>query len=201
MRDEDDTRLSVLLARLLGEQLDRVLVNPDWDRERDLLIDELEPVLLEIALREARREARKWEARRSDPLFDKVVSWAKSYAFELVTNINVETRKGIAAAIEEFATTPETMGELREKVASLFSPERANRIAVTEVTRAYTEGGRIEADELRETGLQLIDIWRTENDSLVCEDCDHEGEAYGEGWTEYPPVHPNCRCSIERELA
>lgn len=138
---------------------------------------------------------------------DKVLEWATRYTFRLVGEINQATRDGLAEAIEEFAVTPPdvepwTMGDLRERVATIFSPDRAQRIAVTETTRAYAEGGRIAADEVRASGLEIKDIFETENDGLVCEIC---GPLDGQDITQdphlAPPLHPNCRCRVRHEVA
>jgi hypothetical protein len=110
-------------------------------------------------------------------------------------------KERLAAAIREFFARPMTMGELQELVADIFGPDRAEEIAVTEVTRASAMKRKAEADELRAAGFEIIEIWHTCNDSLVCADCQHEGKARGDGWDEYPPVHAGCRCSVAHQIA
>jgi len=200
-RDEDERRLTLLLTRLLADQLDRVLVDPDWAEEDRILFEELQPVLLNVALRQAYREVRKLEAMKQSGVWDKIVAWVRTYTFELVTGINRTSRDMLAEALEQFVTTPETMGELREAVGHIFTPERANRIAVTEVTRAYSEGTKTAVEELKQVGLDMREIWHTDNDELVCEDCAPlNGTQRGEDWEDYPPLHPNCRCSVDVEM-
>lgn len=109
----------------------------------------------------------------------------------------------LAAVIQEFMDRPMTMGELTNAVAKILglAADQANEIAVTELTRAYAMKSKAEADEVRASGFEVLDIWRTTNDELVCELCDHEGKVRGDGWNECPPVHPGCRCSVEHEAA
>lgn len=95
-------------------------------------------------------------------------------------------RERLAALIQEFFARPMTMGDLTNAVAEIFGADRAEEIAVTEVTRACAMKSKAEADDLRSRGFEIIDIWRTCNDSLVCADCQHEVKARGDGWDEYP---------------
>jgi len=104
-------------------------------------------------------------------------------------------------AIRAFFSGGQTMGDLTKAVADIFGPEKAQEIAVTETTRAYSEAGRAAADRLRDEGFEILEIWNTTNDELVCELCDLNGVKRGEGWTDYPPVHPGCRCSVGTEIA
>ena len=85
----------------------------------------------------------------------------------------------------------------------LFGPSRAKSIAVTEVTRAYAEGANIAKEQIeRMSGLQMVHIWNTNNDSLVCEICAPlNRKKQGDGWWEFPPAHPNCRCWTTQEIA
>ena len=58
-RLDDERMLATLVERLLAEQLDRVLENPDWEREEQILYEALFPVLVDLARKEAIRELRK----------------------------------------------------------------------------------------------------------------------------------------------
>lgn len=86
-----------------------------------------------------------------------------------------------------------------------FSPERANRIAITETTRAITAGemGAITAltslSLLR--GQTLEPIWHTAEDDLVCRACRPLNKTTRETWSVEapagPPLHPHCRCYLD----
>ena len=198
----DEERLAALMADLLGAQLKRVLAGPvDWEEEDKILAEAVWPMLNASAQKEARKVMR---LRAGYGLFERVEEWARSYAYELIGGINEHTRVRLAAALQIFISTPEPREDLIGRVAGIFGPERAEVIAVTETTRAYAQGGRMAADELRAAGFEILDIWRTANDELSrdCELCGPlEGKVRGDGWTEDPPAHPNCRCGVAHEIA
>jgi hypothetical protein len=204
-RASDENMLAALVARLLGEQLDRVIVNPDWPAEDKILAEALWPVILDIAKRAARRELmifhKERALRTAGGIWDRILEWVMEYTFdEFVPALNENTRQMLSRAIQEYVSNPQSIGDLRDALAPIFGADRAMVIAVTETTRAYAQGGAKAADELRESGLDIVDIWHTANDDLVCDLCDHEGEARGEGWTEDPPAHPNCRCRVGHQV-
>ena len=175
----------------------------NWKRESELLTEVVEPILFGIAWTEAVEEHHRMMRTKQDPgLFDKVVAWAKSYTYDLVGGITETTRELLSEAIAKFTAEPETMGTLRQAVANIFSPERANLIAVTEVTRAYSAGGSAAAEELREAGFEIIERWHTKGDSLVCDDCrSRNGQDISKHGNVQPPLHPGCRCGVSREIA
>ncbi len=82
----------------------------------------------------------------------------------------------------------------------MFSPVRAERIAVTETTRAVVEGERAYVAELeRETGQRMIPIWMTANDERVCPICAPRNEKPIKDGV-YPPGHVGCRCGVGWEF-
>ena len=110
----------------------------------------------------------------------------------------------LTVVLKDWQHSGGTMGDLTAAVADIFGEARAQRIAVTEVTRAYVEGSRIAADEVIEQGIKMIEIWHTDNDDLVCELCGPlDGEPVGIAWDRGmgPPLHPNCRCWTTFEVA
>lgn len=135
-----------------------------------------------------------------DDLWERIWEWYSRQTFRFAQEINATTRQAIEDAINEFAGQPMTMGQLRERLAETFGEARAQRIAVTEVTRAYAQGTKIAADALREKGWELHDIWHTNRDSLVCEICGPMDGRDVTGTGDYPPAHPNCRCWITTEV-
>lgn len=115
------------------------------------------------------------------------------------------------------------MRAIRDRLDKLaFSPARADRIAITEVTRAIASGN---LDAWRSTGYVTGKRWDTANDEKVCVVC---GRLHGQivdinrGWTFMPedlagpenaelkralgnvdaitilqpPAHVNCRCRL-----
>lgn len=90
---------------------------------------------------------------------------------------------------------------LRELIAALeatvFSRERAELIAVTEVTRSFFQGN---LEAWRASGIITQKIFQTSADELVCAIC---GPLQGQvrlldeefdGGVLGPPLHPKCRC-------
>jgi SPP1 gp7 family putative phage head morphogenesis protein len=89
------------------------------------------------------------------------------------------------------------MGDLRGRLGRIYSPVRAEMIAVTEVTRAAAEGERATVREIEKEGIRMVEVWQTNNDSLVCPICGpRHGKKVGDGWSKNdgPPAHPRCRC-------
>ena len=129
--------------------------------------------------------------------------WARRYTYELVRGINDTTRGCLQESIGDYYERGLTLGQLRERLGRYFGPVRADMIATTEVTRASVEGERVIARELAGQGIQMVEVWQTNNDELVCPICGpRNGKPKGDGWTEQdgPPAHPRCRCWVGHEL-
>lgn len=132
--------------------------------------------------------------------------WAGEHAGKLVKGIVETTRKKVAAATQTFIDTPGmTQGQLIELVDidSLFGYSRAKNIAMTEVTNAYMQGAEIAKEQIeRMSGLQMVHIWNTNNDALVCDECaSRNGRKQGDGWWDLGAIHPGCRCWTTMEIA
>lgn len=139
-------------------------------------------------------------------------NWSRSYTFDLVRGLNDTTRETTAielirlqTEIPAFFERPMTRGDLETRLAEngLFGPARASKIAVTEVTRAATEGERGVAKEIAKSGIIMTERWVTNNDDLVCDECyPLDGHVLGDGWVESdgPPKHVNCRCWTNHEI-
>lgn len=144
------------------------------------------------------------------------VDWARNYSYEEllpgITNVEREAvQKHVAAFFEEGLT----IGQLMSRLEEVLDPEMAELIASTETTRAAVESELAQAQELSKTGVIMIPVWQTCNDSLVCDICksfhDKRADIYELGkrpkWIykktgkEYspPPCHEGCRCWINHE--
>jgi len=129
--------------------------------------------------------------------------WARDYVGQLIRGIDDTTQRGVRDAVERFYSEGENLGALRERLARWYGPMRADMIATTEVTRAAVEGERGTAAELAKEGIVMVEVWKTNNDELVCTICGPlNGKRKGDGWTERdgPPAHPRCRCWTSHEL-
>ena len=125
------------------------------------------------------------------------MAWANSYSYELVSYITSNSRQFIAEALGEWVREGGPMGDLVSRLAVRFGPVRARMIAVTESTRAYCEGSRL---EYRSAGIRKVRLL-TNRDDLVCPICrpldsmivSIDDDVPGLGW---PPWHVGCRCFI-----
>lgn len=124
--------------------------------------------------------------------------WARQYSSELVTKIDGTTRDMLREKIEGFYTDKRSLQELTDSISDVFGPVRAANIAMTETTRAASQGESIFEDELKAMGLETDSEWQTVNDESVCAICGPlDGTKRSEGlWTVGPPddSHPGCRC-------
>ena len=123
-------------------------------------------------------------------------AWAREYAYSLVRGINQTTITAMQNAISAYIETPGmTLDDLMRLLP--FDTDRALRIAVTEVTRAYAQGQRAAGEELRAQfpDVSVVTIWHTENDDRTCEICAPlDGQEVSDN--NLPPAHPNCRCWV-----
>jgi len=137
-------------------------------------------------------------------------NWAARYGGELIKNITETTRRAVQEAIAAFFDTGMTRADLEARLARIFSPVRAEMIAITEVTRAAAEGEIEVGQELAKAGILMTAIWNTRNDELVCPICGPLNQQPATGYTEgrrpywndnlTVPAHPRCRCFISWEL-
>jgi hypothetical protein len=129
--------------------------------------------------------------------------WARRYGGDLVRSIDDKTKQAVRDAVADYYDEGLNLGQLRERLGRWFSPVRADMIATTEVTRASVQGERAIADEVAKEGIQMVEVWQTNNDELVCPICGpRHGKVLGDGWTraDGPPAHPRCRCWVGHEL-
>jgi hypothetical protein len=135
-------------------------------------------------------------------------AWAKDYSYELIKGIDATTRETVSSAITDFTNTPGmTNQDIFDRLSSAFGDVRAQMIAVTEVTRAFSAGEQIYQNMLTDMGVTTVREWLTSEDEKVCPICGFldgqqvaPGEKFkdGEG-NEYdnPPAHVNCRCGSQ----
>jgi hypothetical protein len=135
---------------------------------------------------------------------------AREYAYDLVRGINDTTRDALSSAVTSFVETPGmTLGDLEDQVSVHFGEGRAERIAITEVTRAYATGQQMAGEALRKEfpDVRVVKVWFTNADDIVCPVCaplDGKEVGINESFTDdidNPPAHPNCRCWTESTTA
>ena len=112
-----------------------------------------------------------------------------------------KTQKLLKKAISEYFKKGWTRQELVDRIAPIVGPDRAEVVAVTEITREASARDTAIWEELAREGIRMGEIWETLNDELVCPICaSRQGKKRGDGWDEPPPAHDGCRCRRRLEL-
>lgn len=130
---------------------------------------------------------------------------ANTWVSQWLTNIDTVTLTNVRQALNTFAQVPgTTIGDVVNMLEPTFGEVRANRIAVTEITRMYAESNQLYAQEIEKLfpGTQAYKKWNTNNDDIVCPICgslNGKKAKTGESFTDYagkqysmPPAHVNC---------
>lgn len=129
--------------------------------------------------------------------------FVKDYTFELIRGIDKTTREALRQALTTFIDVPgTTIGDIMAVLP--YSAERALRVAVTEVTRAYGEAAKIAGDELQKQfpDIKFYKTWFTNVDEHVCDLCqelDNTTIPLDQPFADdvqNPPRHVGCRCWI-----
>ena len=214
--------LARLLAKLLGEQKKRVTAEIEpvvieighgfWLAENEHLQLPLMPLLQEAAEESAGAMALEIGIGVDTGFINlEALEWARTYSYDLVQGLNATSRATVESALAEYISTPGlTIEDFADMIAPTFGPVRAEMIAVTETTMAYYEGGAIAARKItQDSGIEMVEIWNTSNDELVCDICyprnltarypGPQGD-YEYGWEDPPPAHPRCRCWVTYEF-
>lgn len=194
------------LLELLGDPPDWYRVpQAFWDASGKALVSVIGPIIEEIYVMQAEAMLAgfagigvEW-----DLINQAAVDWARAHAADLVGKLMQRSYEFARQAVADFFEQGWTMGDLEARLARVYGAQRAEVIAVTEVTRAAVEGERATVKELEKYGIFMIEIWQTENDELVCPICGPRHEKReGDGWTrdDGPPAHPKCRCWVNHVM-
>ena len=128
---------------------------------------------------------------------------AKEYAYNgirvLQKQVDETTRKAIQDAIASFTEPGVTLTDVIDKLP--FGEDRATRVAVTEITRAYASANQAAGEEMQKQfpDLTIIKTWYTNVPDRVCDICGPlhmKSVKIDEAWDgiDQPPAHVNCRC-------
>lgn len=184
--NEDDGLFASLVNRLLGTAQSAARYAVDILKEAAQLRIEIDPAThpaFNINLSTVDRE---------------VYDWAKSYTYEMVRGVNLTTRKELQKAISDWIKSDSNdINDLKRAIAPIFNENRASAIAITETTRAYTEGyvtawkaaGNITMYEVYTAGDQDVDE--------ECIAASVEGPYPLHDRIHRPPLHIGCRCGIQ----
>ncbi len=178
------------------------LTESHWEKHRGKLIAILSLGLMNVFTEAAVGMSRglSYELDPAD-VQAQAAEWAGRYAGELVSGIEATTRNRLARLISTAVENEWQIERITEALTPLYGPVRAEMIAVTEVTRAITEGELAIIRDLERQGIRMLARWQTQEDERVCPICSPRNEQLqGEGWYDTPPAHPRCRCWITYEL-
>jgi uncharacterized protein with gpF-like domain len=155
-----------------------------------------------------------------EPFNQAAIDYLKAYRLGIVDGILETTRSQAVDAIDTWIRSGQRLESLIATLEPLFGAARAQRIGVTEVTRAFAAGNQA---AWKLTGFVTEKRWMTAHDELVCPYCGSlAGEVVGidnnfrvpldklpkkvreklEKLGEqleyiHPPAHVNCRCWIQ----
>lgn len=135
----------------------------------------------------------------------RAATWARERVGELIGGVNETSQARVRRAIERFYNPPQgetvTLDDVKNQIAQVFGAERAELIAITEITFAASGGELAAVQELAALGVVTRAVWNTSQDALVCPICAPRNGTYqGEFWENYPPAHPKCRCWVTQEI-
>jgi SPP1 gp7 family putative phage head morphogenesis protein len=105
-------------------------------------------------------------------------------------NYAASTRDALELLVQRAARNKWTVTQMIEGLDPIFSPERAHRIAATELTNVMGEGATQTYDE---AGFPEWE-WRTVRDSFVCPICKPRNEKRFPISIPFRSAHPHCRC-------
>lgn len=127
--------------------------------------------------------------------------WITSYVPQLIKGLTETTAKVVTTAVSEYRQTPGiTQADLVNALTPAFGAERAEMIAVTEVTRAQTQAITQYQTMLAKSGVTMQARWNTSHDETVCPICAPLGGTGPADWpadaANGPPAHVRCRCFL-----
>lgn len=191
----------------------------DWllDEEDDakVMVRVYNPLVKTVVKEQGGRAARLVGEAAFDLATKPVQDYLKNRAFDFSFEINEETNAKIQATLTEGVKNGEGVPELRTRINTLFDDMeryRAERIARSEVVRASNFAAN---EAYEQSGVVEKLQWLTTEDDATDDECASmdgkeidlgdsflkEGDTIGKltmnyGDVDYPPLHPNCRCTV-----
>lgn len=168
---------------------------PDYQKLQALLITAIIPFLARAARDRALQIQNAFELHVDQAQLDaEIEAWAREYATALSLEL-VATTRGL---VEQAATAP-SPEEFNSLMNRACGEERAELIAVTEITLAVSAGlTLLNALYRRIYQVQVEERWFTQQDERVCPICGPlhgtTRETWGTRFPDGPPAHPRCRC-------
>jgi|GEM_PF-1291138 len=130
--------------------------------------------------------------------------WAMQHSAELIKGIEDTTQAGIRGSVARWIENGEPLEALIQDLEMYYARDRAELIAITEVTNAFAEANMI---AYQQSGVCQGSTWHTGNDEKVCKICGplngqkrKFGEEFAPGILK-PAAHPRCRCTVSGWLS
>ena len=210
-RFELERRLARILSKDLQAELKKLLdmlgdppnmsnvPHSYWQTGWKLIAKHIEPILVDFFIDQAMAAMDEVSITIDLAVINTdAIEWATNNSDKWLQQAFGNTYEGVSVLVPKAYEEGWTIKELAKQLERYYSPVRAEMIAVTEMTRAHTEGRRaVEKRYYEQFGEHRIAIWKTANDEIVrkCPEC----------WPRdnmpvtddvYPPAHPRCRCRI-----
>jgi hypothetical protein len=124
--------------------------------------------------------------------------WARDYSRQLSWDLD-DTNQEVINRTYLKQLQGETLTAAQSALAVLSSLNRIETIAITETTRAASEGEEAAAGRIQIVrGMLLMPYWFTQRDERVCPVCgplhDQPGTVWRHRFASGPPAHVRCRC-------
>lgn len=210
VRRKDERRLTGKIAEYLAGLLARVIkqlkkdyksFQPSfWEEEEREMWDDLSEYFTGIIIHGANgavEQLTSGHAVDKDKINLSIIHFARKYRNEWLSKITESSRSYVEQAITNWQLSGDPLSELIKTLSNpetgMFSKIRAERIAVTEVTRLYSMGNKLAWEE---AGYIKEFTWHTAMDDLVCEICGpNDGKQFAlQDMDALIPAHVNCRC-------
>lgn len=170
-----------------------------WNKEGEILYDLLIYYISDITVRSAKDAFEElighvgigvtWEAVHRD-----AIQWAEKNTKKVVAEITDTSMSKFTKHFGSWVESGEHLDSLIAKLEPFYGEWRAEMIAVTETTRAYSHGN---IEFWKSTSLVTGYDWVHAEDTLVCETCiAMQADSPYALDEEPPPAHVNCRCAI-----
>lgn len=124
--------------------------------------------------------------------------WALTHSKELATGLNQTSKEALAELAKHLKSVKSDRARnklIDEGLKTIFGASRAEMIAVTEVTTAFTAG------HLAVLGDDADGIWRISDKGKVCPRCRALNGTRRKVWGKVaplgPPLHPFCNCDLD----
>lgn len=133
------------------------------------------------------------------PPMERAIKYAEKHCAQLVTRMDVESKRVIAKAVKDGIANKRGVDGLARDIRARFadmSRNRAQVIARTETCDALEQGFMDRAHDMGINGKE----WVTNEPCEICEENENAGVIPIDGifpsGHERPPAHPNCECAL-----